>query len=385
MTRLFLDHNASTPLKPVVREAMIAAMDMGNPSSVHGEGRQAKALLETAREAVAAALDAPAKGIVFTSGGTEAINFALGGMARRTQDPVTRIFVSALEHEACLRSAAALGKLVNIETIPALPSGEINGDWLTERLTDYDVQVDGLFLVCIMLANNENGVIQNLAMLSPLIFQKGGYLFVDAVQAVGKVAVSFNNLQADLMSISAHKIGGPKGVGALLTKPGLVLEPLFYGGGQELRRRAGTENVIGIAGLGAAMAALDLAQMARLADLRQQVTEGLRAMNIEGLRIWGEEADQRLPNTVCFSAPGFAAETQVMALDLAGIAVSAGSACSSGKVKASHVVSALGANSGEAASTLRVSFGWDTPVDAAQVFLAKWAEAYQRAAKRNAA
>lgn len=386
MSRLFLDHNATTPLKPAVKEAMVAAMELGNPSSVHAEGRAARAALEKARETLAVAFDADPSGIIFTSGGTETINTALWGMVRREKDPVKRLFISAVEHDAalnCARAIAASGR-AEMEIIPVTGTGEIDTDWLVHRLQFYDAAADGPFLVAVMAANNENGVIQPIEAVRPLIFEKGGLLFVDAVQAAGKLPISFNNLQADIMAVSGHKIAGPKGVGAMFVKPGLVFEPLLQGGGQELRRRVGTENVVGICGLGAAAEAIDLEAMAALGPRRDAIEAGLRAAGIDGLRIWGEAA-ARTPNTLCFSAPGFTSEIQVMAMDLAGIAVSAGSACSSGKVKASHVVTALGAVEDEAVSTLRVSLGWDTPEDVAERFLTAWQEAYCRARKGQAA
>ncbi|MGV6800739.1 MAG: cysteine desulfurase family protein [bacterium] len=383
MARLFLDHNATTPLKPAVKEAMIAAMEAGNPSSVHSEGRHAKALLETARAQLARRFDADTSGIIFTSGGTEAINMALWGMVRRETNPVTHLFISAIEHDAMLNCANALEQagFVRVEIIPACANGQVDLSWLDRRLQKYDVEQEGAFLASIMLANNENGVIQDIASIRSTIFQKGGFLFVDAIQAAGKIPVSFNDQQTDLMAVSGHKIAGPKGIGALITKPGIPLAPLLQGGGQELRRRVGTENIIGIVGFGAAAEQINLDQMAQLSAMRDDIAAGLKQASITGLRIWGEDSE-RLPNTICFSAPGFASETQVMALDLEGIAVSAGSACSSGKVKASHVITALGARPEEASSTLRVSLGWNSPPDTATLFLEKWLEAYQRATKR---
>lgn len=385
MTRLFLDHNATTPLKPAVREAMIAAMAAGNPSSVHEEGRKAKALVEAARADLARALDAPAEGIIFTAGGTEAIALAMTGMARREKEPARRLFVSGIEHSAVMKTAAMLaGEGLELEIIPTLSNGQADAEWLKSRIDAYNTENEGNFLVCLMLANNETGVIQNIQALTSAIFAKGGYLFVDAVQAVGKIQCSFNNLQADLMAVSAHKIGGPKGAGALLTKPAIPLAPLVTGGGQELGRRGGTENVIGLAGFAAAIREIDVQAFGRLAAIRDRIETGLQAMDIPGLKVWGA-GTARLPNTLCFSAPGFRAETQVMAMDLAGIAVSSGSACSSGKVAKSHVLAAMGASDEEAQSAIRVSLGWDTPDDAAERFLEKWSAAYARAARRSSA
>ncbi len=386
MNRIFFDHNATTPLKPIVKEAMTNAMDHGNPSSVHAEGRAAKAALEEARQALAGLVDAPANGIIFTSGGTEAINMSLWGMVQRKKNPIKTLFVTAFEHDATLNCASALeaAGLVTLKLIPVTPQGGYDAAWLLDELGSYDAEKEGAFLVCLMLANNETGVVQDLAPVRREIFAKGGFLFVDAAQAVGKVAVSFNDLQADLMSIAAHKFAGPKGIGALVTKPGIPLEPFMQGGGQELRRRPGTENMIAIVGLGAAAKATDLAAMADLALLRDKLETGLNEMSIDGLKIWGAECD-RLPNTSCFSAPGFSSETQVMAMDLAGFAISAGSACSSGKVKISHVLAAMGASEQEATSTIRVSLGWDTKAEDIDLFLEKWHAAYTRATQGKAA
>ncbi|WP_306253225.1 cysteine desulfurase family protein [Parvularcula sp. IMCC14364] len=386
MARIFLDHNATTPLKPAVREAMIAAMDAGNPSSVHTEGRKAKGLLEQSRQELAQLVDAPTNGLVFTGGGTEAINMALWGMVRRAENPVRHLYISATEHDAVINCAEAIEKsgLATKKLMSPLLSGAYDADQLLAELQNREAQKDGAFMVCLMLANNETGVIQDLAPVRREIFARGGFLFVDAAQAVGKIDVSFNDLQADLMSIAGHKFGGPKGVGALATKPGIPLEPLMQGGGQELRRRAGTENMIAIAGLGAAARAADMQQMADLKLLRDKLETGLNAIGVEGLKIWGA-ATERLPNTTCFSAPGFSSETQVMAMDLAGIAVSSGSACSSGKVKASHVLTAMGASEEDAASALRVSLGWDTTEEMIDLFIEKWGEAYARARRGKAA
>jgi len=385
MSRLFLDHNATTPIKPAVKEAMIAAMDAGNPSSVHEEGRKAKTLVEAARADIAAACDAPKEGIIFTSGGTESINMALYGMARREKEPVTRLIVSGVEHNATLRCARALeSEGLALEIIPTLADGRADTDWLKSRLSDYNPEKEGVFMACLMLANNETGVIQDISGVTSAIFAKGGYLFVDAVQAFGKMTISFNSLQADLMSVSAHKINGPKGAGALLTKPAVPLAPIVRGGGQEMSRRAGTEGIITIAGFAAAAREIDIDGTKRLETIRDRIEAGLKQMDIPGLRIFGEDAP-RVPNTTCFAAPGFRAETQIMALDLAGIAISAGSACSSGKVTASHVTTAMGASDQEAECSIRVSLGYETPDDAAEIFLKEWSAAYARATKRATA
>lgn len=382
LPRLFLDYNATSPLLPVAKEAMIAAMDSGNPSSVHSEGRKAKGVLEVARKQISAATKCDPTGVIFTSGGTEAINAALWGMARREKDPVRQIFITDIEHSAVRDTAEAIAAtgLVELHILPVTKQGVVD----IEAAKAAFAKAEKPFLACVMLANNETGVIQPIADLRQDIFSNGGFLFVDGVQAFGKIEIDFSDLQADLMSVSAHKIGGPKGVGALLTKPGILLAPLMTGGGQELRRRGGTENIIGIAGFGAAAGAVDVAAFAKTKELRDALQTKLQAMDIEGLKIWGDASD-RLPNTLCFSAPGFKSDMQVMAMDLEGIAVSAGSACSSGKVAGSKVITAMDASEEEASSTLRVSLGASTTQTDIQRFMDAWAKAYERTMKRRAA
>ena len=386
MNRVYLDYNATCPLGHEARSAMIAAMDKfasgANPSSVHAEGRAAKAVVEQARRQISTLTRCDPTGIVFTSGGTEAINMALCGMARRENDPVRQIFITTIEHSAVRETALALAEagLVQVETLPVTSDGVVDIDAAKLAFATANKP----FLACIILANNETGVIQPVAQLRSDIFAHGGFLFVDGVQALGKIALDFNALQADLMSISAHKIGGPNGSGALLTKPGVALSPLIHGGGQELRRRGGTENILGIAGFGAAASAVDLTAFAQLAALRDSLQQRLEAMDVQGLKIWGA-GSPRLANTLCFSAPGLKSDMAVMALDLEGVAVSAGAACSSGKVAGSKVLYGMGASEEEASSSLRVSLGHDTTQNDIDRFVRVWAKAYARATKRRAA
>lgn len=380
--RLYLDHNATSPLRPAVRDAMMAAIDGAhNPSSVHTEGRAAKSLLEKARGTLSAALSVPVEGIVLTASGTEADNLALHGLVHGTAK-VRRLFVAATEHDAMIAAAAGLAETagVAVETLPVTQDGIIDLVWLEQRLASYDPDTDGPFAVVAMLANNETGVINPVASFGPLVWPKGGYVVVDAVQGFGKLPVDFSASGADLMTIGAHKVGGPVGVGALLLKPGIGLAPHLRGGGQESFRRAGTENIPAIIGLAETAVAARTDQYAALAKIRDAMEAGLPSE----VTIWGQGAD-RLPNTLCFSAPGFAAETQVMVLDLGGIAISSGSACSSGKVRRSHVLAAMGASERDASSAIRVSLGWDTPADAAERFLSVWKREYQRIASRSAA
>ena len=379
--RLYLDHNATSPMRPEVREAMLDALAAPrNASSVHAEGRAAKALIESARKTIADRIHAPIESVIFTAGGTEADTLALTGLVR-SGPKVRRLFISAVEHSAVSATADALRHEVDaVETVPVTEAGVLNLEALEQRLNAYDQDRDGPFLLAVMLANNETGVIQPIADLAPLVWKAGGYLFVDAVQAFGKIEIDFSALGADALALSAHKAGGPQGVGALVVKPGLAFEPLLRGGGQELSRRAGTENVAAISGFGRLAEVAEPSAYAALGDIRNAIEVGLS----EGVRVWGQHAP-RLPNTTCFSAPGFLSETQVMVMDLAGLAVSAGSACSSGKVKPSPVLAAMGAGDQDTKSSLRVSLGWDTPGDAAERFLAAWSREYQRILERSAA
>ncbi|MEM8935626.1 MAG: cysteine desulfurase family protein [Pseudomonadota bacterium] len=373
MIRHYLDHNATTPARPEVIEAVSGWMaHIGNASSVHREGRAAHGVVETARESLADALQAPAAGVVFTGSGTEAIHLALHGATRA--HGVKRLFISAIEHTAVLDNARGAG--LEVEIIPVQPTGVVDLDWLKDRLADYDPKKDGAFLVAMMLANNETGVIQPVADIVDLAHGAGGLVFCDAAQGVGKIPVHFEQLGVDMMSLAAHKFGGPMGVGALLLRNGLSLEPVLRGGGQELRRRAGTINVPCVAGLGVAARLLPdtIARVEKRANLRNDIE---RAVVQSGARIWGADS-KRLPGTVSFSVDGFPAETQLMLLDLTGIAVSSGAACSSGKAEPSHVLTAMGATEDEAQSSIRVSLGWSSTKADAVAFIREWTAACKR-------
>jgi cysteine desulfurase len=362
-TRAYLDYNATAPIRPAAAAAMSEALTLGgNPSSVHAAGRAARARLEGAREDVAALAVARPEQLIFTSGGTEANNLALAWALPG------RILVSAGEHASVLEAAP------QAERIPLSPDGRVDLAALEERLAEAPRPA----LVSVMLANNETGVIQPVVEAARLARAAGVPVHCDAVQAAGKVALSLADLGVQLLSLSAHKIGGPPGVGALVVAEDLALEPLLRGGGQERRRRAGTENLPGIAGFAAAArdAAEGLAGFARLADLRDRIEAEAKAI-APGLRVFGAEAP-RLANTACLAMPGVKAETQVMALDLAGVAVSAGSACSSGKVAPSHVLQAMGVEDELADGAIRVSLGWASRTEDADLFLASWAELYDK-------
>jgi cysteine desulfurase len=354
--RVYLDWNATTPLRDEARRAMNDALDFpGNASSVHAEGREARKWIEGARAAVAKAVGGVPRNVVFTSGGTEANALALApGIRRGTGPAVQRLVVSAIEHASVLSGGRFPREL--IETVGVTPAGVVDLDHLRKLLRDRPPA-----LVSVMLANNETGAIQPIAEVAEIVHVAEGLLHVDAIQAFGKIPFDIAEMGADLLSLSAHKIGGPKGVGALVLAEGLSgLEPLLRGGGQELSRRAGTENVAGIAAFGAATTAAmaDLsAEGYRLKIIRERLENGLRQTPAV---IVLSDSVQRLPNTTLFTVPGLKAETAVIGFDLAGIAVSSGAACSSGKVQPSHVLEAMGFAPEIAQGAVRLSMGWST-------------------------
>jgi cysteine desulfurase len=366
--RIYLDWNATTPLRPEAREAMAAAWELrGNPSSVHAEGRQARRLVEDARAGVAGAVGASPRNLVFTSGGTEANALALTpGLRRGSGLPVQRLLVSAIEHASVLSGGRFPAEA--IERVGVTRLGLLDLDHLRALLADGPPA-----LVSVMLANNETGAIQPVGEAAEIIHQAGGLLHVDAIQAFGKIPFDINALDADLVTLSAHKIGGPKGVGALILADGVLgFEPSLRGGGQELGRRAGTENVAGIAGFGAAAKAAMSAlkqDAARVEELRSQLESGLR--QTPGVIVFSGEIP-RLPNTILFTVPGLRAETAVIGFDLAGIAVSSGSACSSGKVQPSHVLEAMGFGPELAQGAVRLSLGWSTSTQDIDRCLEAW-------------
>ena len=352
MPSIYLDYNATAPIRPEARDAVLRAFETaGNPSSVHASGRAARDIVETARRQVGELVGVVPGSVTFVSGGTEANALAIGSAAFAG---FNRVIVSEGEHDAVLETAAASG--LQVQKMPLDADGVARLDWLEEALSD-----EGRALVCLMLANNETGVIQPIAETSALVRAADGWLHVDAVQAAGKIAIDFTALGADTLALSAHKLGGPQGVGALVAGTRATIVRQQHGGGQERGRRAGTENVAGIAGFGAAAeaAARDLPSMANQGTWRDALAERVKAV---GAVVLGEGAQGRfgrLPQTLCLAAEGFASQIQVMNLDLAGVMVSAGSACSSGKVKASRVVDAMG-RADLAPFALRVSGGWAT-------------------------
>jgi cysteine desulfurase len=354
--RIYLDWNATTPLRREAREAMAEAWDLsGNPSSVHAEGRRARKLVEDARDSISGAVGALPRNVIFTSGGTEANALALTpGLRRGAGLSVERLVVSAIEHASVLAGGRFPAEAISTVGVTSL--GLLDLDRLRAML-----EGESAALVSVMLANNETGAVQPVKEAADIVHSAGGLLHVDAIQAFGKIPFDINEMNADLVTLSGHKIGGPKGVGALvLAEEVLGFEPLLRGGGQEKGRRAGTENVAGIAGFGAAaeaaMGALKTDAL-RLESLRSRLENGL--LKTPGAIVFSDDVP-RLPNTTLFTVPGLRAETAVIGFDLAGVAVSSGSACSSGKVQPSHVLEAMGFGPKTAQGAVRLSLGWST-------------------------
>lgn len=364
MSRLaYLDYNAGAPARPEVVAAMAEALaEPGNPSSVHGPGRRARARIEAARAAVAALVGAPAAGVVFTSGGTEANNLALRGCGRR------RLLVSAVEHASVREAAEA-------ELIPVDGDGVVDLATL-QRLLAADATPA---LVSVMLANNETGVVQPVAEVARLARAAGALVHCDAAQAPGRLSVALSDLDVDFLTLSAHKLGGPAGIGALAAaNADFPLAPILLGGGQERRRRAGSENLAGIVGFGTAarLAAENGAEGGRVKELRDRLERAALA-RVAGTVVVGAAA-ARLCNTSCLALPGVPSQVQVMALDLAQVAVSAGSACSSGKVGDSAVLRAMGMDPAVAGSAIRVSLGWGSTAEDVDMFLSAWCDLARR-------
>ncbi len=354
--RIYFDHNATSPVDPQVVDAMhrVLREEFGNPSSIHVFGQRAKALVDEARAAVAALVDGEPSEVVFTSGGTEADNLAIRGVAEALEATGRRHLVaSAIEHEAVLNTLKALARRGWQTTLlPVDASGIVSPDALGEVLTDQTA------LVSVMLANNEIGTIQPVATLAAMAHARGTLFHTDAVQAVGKIPVSVKALGVDLLSLSGHKFGGPKGVGALWIRRGLRLVAQATGGRQERNRRAGTENVPGIVGLGtaAALAASKIeTEGPRLAALRDRLERGVLA-RVPGTAVNGAR-EPRVPNTTNISFDGVEAESLLIALDLEGVAVSTGSACSSGTLEPSHVLRAMGLPAHRTQNSIRFSLG----------------------------
>jgi cysteine desulfurase len=366
----YLDWNATAPCRPEAEAAIAAVLrDCGNPSSVHRWGRAARQQVERDREAIAVLVGADPEGVVFVSGGTEANHLALLSSGRE------RVLVSAVEHSSVLQPIA------NAERIPVDSNGIVDLTRLEAQLAADPRSA----IVSVMLANNETGVIQPAADVAAIAHRHGALFHCDAIQAAGKIPVDVSSIGADLISLSAHKLGGPPGIGALVVQDAAELVPMLRGGGQERGRRAGTENLPGIAGFAAATRAAltGLGGYERIRKLRDNLEAAVLATAPEAIVVGA--APPRLPNTSAISLPGVSAETQVIALDLDGVMVSAGAACSSGKVGPSHVLHAMGAPPEVASSTIRISLGWSTTEAEIEHFLEAWTAMYQRTRTRLAA
>ena len=360
----YLDHNATSPLMPAAYDAMVEALRAGgNPSSVHTAGRKARAIVDRARREVASLVGARATETIFTSGGTEANNLALAGAGRR------RVLVSAIEHDS-VRQAVPQAEILPVDGDGVLDLAAL------ERALAASAEPA---LVSVMLANNEIGVLQPVAEIVRLAQAAGALVHCDAVQGAGKVPVDFRGLGVDYLSLSAHKLGGPTGVGALVIRNGAPFSTDRRGGGQESNRRAGTENVSGIAGFGAA--ASEAAFGLDVSEFRDRLELALVQI-ATGANVFGAKAS-RIGNTTCISMPGVPAETQVMALDLAGVCISAGAACSSGKVQRSPVLEAMGVPAAEAACAIRISLGWNTEAADIERLIAAWQDLYIRVNKSD--
>jgi len=361
---VYLDHNATSPLRPEAFDAMVDALRTGgNPSAVHATGRKARGLIDKARRLVAARVGASPAEVIFTSGGTEANNMALAGSGRK------RVLISSIEHESVKRAVS------DAEVVPVDGEGVLDLAVLERKLAASREPA----LLSVMFANNETGVLQPMADVVRIARRAGALVHCDAVQAVGKVPVDLHGIGIDYLSLAAHKLGGPTGVGALIVRAAAPFASNRFGGGQETSRRAGTENLSGIAGFGAAAEAASGLD----ATFRDRAEAALRAIAPDAC-IYSRGA-RRLPNTTYISMPGVAAETLVMAFDLAGVCISAGSACSSGKVHRSAVLAAMGRDDVEAGSAIRISFGWNSQSGDIDRLIAAWRDLYIRAGKSDIA
>ncbi len=364
---IYLDNNATTPIKPEVIEEVVRVMEIGgNPSSVHGIGRNAKETMEKSRQTIANIINCRPQKITFTSGGTEANNLAL------LASGMDHIILSATEHDSILTLRDYFkGK---IDILPVDGNGLVSSHDLQAVLQKSSSKT----LVSIILANNETGVLQDIKKLCHITHEAGAFFHTDAIQALGKIAIDFRDLGVDMMSLSAHKLGGPHGIGALIAQEKINIKPRNIGGGQEVGRRSGTENIEGIAGFATAVSLVpeNLKTMARLEDLRDKIEYEIKK-HAPDVIFYGAHS-KRIANTTTIMMKDVLSETQVMAFDLDGICISSGSACSSGKVKPSHVVSAMGGNTEQALSTIRVSLGWKTTEDDVTAFITAWKKLYDR-------
>lgn len=359
MSRIYLDYNATTPLRVTARAAMEQGFSLlGNASSIHTNGRNVRQHIEQARQKLADFFQRPAADVVFTSGATEANNLVINGMKGA-------IIASAIEHDSVLKARPG------ITLCPVNQDGVIELDQLETLL-----QTQKPELVSVMAANNETGVVQPLADITKLCRQYSCAFHVDAVQAIGKMPIDWSQLNIDYLSLSAHKIGGPSGIGALIINPAKALKAQMLGGGQERYYRAGTENLLGILGFAAALEAVHQDDWLVIAGLRDRLEQKLKTLDV-GVEIFGHRA-LRLPNTTTIRMPGVKNNLQVMDFDLNGFAVSAGSACSSGKVSRSHVLAAMGIDQEICDQSIRVSLGWQTTAEEIDQFYSCWVRLLQR-------
>jgi cysteine desulfurase len=381
-SRIYLDNNATMPLRPEARRAMIAALESGgNASSVHAEGRHARQVIEKARRQVGRLVNAPPADVIFTSCGTEANNQVISSALTRGTG---HILVSAVEHPAVLKVAKASGAQVHVLEVG--PDGQVAPQTLASRLEEIGARKAPCpVLVSIMLANNETGIIQPIADLARITHEHGGLFHTDAVQGAGKLALDMEALGVDFLSLSAHKIGGPQGAGALVARADVAIEPLILGGGQERSKRAGTENLSGIAGFGAAAQIVrkNTEEMSLIKELRDLLEDRIQGFDSNCI-ILGKDVE-RLDNTCFFATPGVKAETLVIALDLDAVAISAGSACASGKASTSFVPVAMGYDEETAASMIRVSLGWQNKAEDIERFIDRFSAAVNRMRTQNGA
>jgi cysteine desulfurase len=371
---IYLDHNATSPLRPAVKSAITAALEhVGNPSSVHRAGVAARRVVENARAGLASATGALPGQVIFTAGATEANTTVLRSFVGRP------IFVSAIEHDSVHAVPTPQTRIpvdgrgvVDLAALEQMLAAAVTAGASTPQRPG---------LVSVMLVNNETGVIQPMCEVARIAHAYGFEVHSDAVQALGKLPLDLPNLGVDLLTVGFHKVGGPQGVGAIVASDPALVQPLLCGGNQEQRRRAGTENVVALAGVAALMTEIDtvLREQARLADLRDSLETALADAVVLG------RAAPRVGNTSCLALPGMAAETQVMAFDLAGIALSAGAACASGKVQRSHVLAAMGVVDSVAAAAIRVSLGWNTTTADINHFITAWRQLATRTPRRVAA
>ncbi len=367
---IYLDYNATALMKPAVIEEMTRVMNIGgNPSSVHSLGRGAKTIMEQARQTIAQVINCRPQKIIFTGGGTEANNIALKSTG------MDHIITTTTEHDSILGIKDNFEGSVEYLTVDE--KGQISPEDLQKALEDCPKNT----LVSIMLTNNETGVVQDIKTLVEITHEAGALFHTDAIQALGKIPVDFRDLSVDMMSFSAHKLSGPQGVGALVALEKIDIQSIIFGGGQEVGRRSGTENLAGIAGFGKAAGLVpeNLNIMEKLGFYRDHIEQEI-SNHAPDVIFYGATS-KRLPNTSTILMPGVSSETQVMAFDLDGICVSSGSACASGKVKPSHVVSAMGASEEQALSTIRVSLGWNTTEQDVDAFITAWKKLYDRKKK----